>query len=155
MTLCRAGRFFRSFRRVAQIAHTVVRGLHFPSLPGNQLRNIRGEIPLDRLAIFRQGGIFPALAFGEDRVLIAADQRRLQVDPAAMQFTEEARVSLGLLIGALHDGLQLSDIATALLRVFREERLQLRVLHIFRGDAEAFLPVATGLNGILEDGCCG
>jgi len=73
------------FRSVPKIFYPIVRSHDFPVLSGNDVAQRRGETILQRLFVFVHSRIFPALAFGKDRMIVSAGSSGFQVDPGAMQ----------------------------------------------------------------------
>ena len=84
------------FRSVPKIFYPIVRSHDFPVLPGNDVAQRRGETILQRLFVFVHSRIFPALAFGKDRMIVSAGSSGFQVDPGAMHCTCGAAGFFGL-----------------------------------------------------------
>ena len=113
---------------VPKIAHAVVGGLHAHGLLLNDFADLERQIVvLEGVAIGGDGGIFAALALGEDGVFIAAAQRGFDVDPAAMQRAGEAAGFLGLFAQTRDESLQVGREKSALRGEIGEERFEVGV----------------------------
>ena len=119
-----------------------MRRLHSRGLTLNHLPDMERQLALrERFAIFLDRGIFAALAFGKNRVLIAAGENGLEIDPAAMESAGDAGAFLALLPEPAHDALQLIDKTGALLGIFHKQRFQLGIADIVRGGPESLVAI--------------
>lgn len=81
---CSRRRALTCLHSVTQISDAIVRGFNLAVLTQNNLLQRRRQLVLHCLLKFFYSGVFATFAFCQDCMLIAARDRRFQIDPAAM-----------------------------------------------------------------------
>ena len=83
---CKSDNWFQSaFGSITQIPDAIVSRFDLVILPRDNLLHRRREAVIERLSVFFHGGIFTALAFSEDGMVVTSGEGGFEVNPAPVQ----------------------------------------------------------------------
>ena len=122
------------------------RRLHAFQLPLDDAeRSIGQPIMTQDLPVLRNRGILSPLTLFKESVLAAAGDQGLQIHPSSMEGAGKGAGVGGAFMQRLQERFEFARVKLTLNGEVAEERFVVRVLHVLRRVAEAFLPIPARL----------